>query len=184
VLLEVILPLLLAALVVLVLALFLRRANRALVRTRELEQYREQMAAVARFVDAILGPLTDRVDAVRRNQVPAVEIQDELEAASDLLGDALRDASAVAPPPGLPPAADLVDQIERGIRALDTIRYGCSLVTEAAGRRGKELEAQTSIKRGYLNLLHAREAVAEEAGRARAAAAEIAPRRRWRTSRA
>ena len=29
----------------------------------------------------------------------------------------------------------------------------------------RELEAQTSIKRGYLNLLHAREAIAREASR-------------------
>ena len=181
---EVVLPLLLAALVVIVLVAFLRRASRALARTRELEQYRDEMANVARFVEAVLGPLTDRVDAVRRNQVPAIEIEAELDAAADLLGDALRDASAVQPPPGLPAPADLAGQIERAIRAVETIRYGCGLATAAGGRRGKELEAQTSIKRGYLNLLHAREATAEETGRARAAAADVAPRRRWRTSRA
>ena len=33
-------------------------------------------------------------------------------------------------------------------------------------RRGpRELEAQTSIKRGYLNLIHAREAIARNAAR-------------------
>jgi hypothetical protein len=39
------------------------------------------------------------------------------------------------------------------------VEHGCSIQAAArAGSRG--LEAQTAIKRGYLNVLHAREAIA------------------------
>jgi hypothetical protein len=183
VLVEVVLPLLLAALVGLVVVVFLRRANRALARTRELERYGTETADLAERVDAVLRPLTERVDAVRRNQVPAGEIEAELTASIDLLSELLSVAEAVRPPVGVPASAEVAAQIDRAIRAVDTVRYGCGLASGAGGRRGKELEAQTSIKRGYLNLLHAREAVSDEATRARAAA-DVGPRRRWRTSRA
>jgi hypothetical protein len=183
VLVDVVLPLLLAAVVALLVVVFLRRANGALARTRELERYGTETADLAERVDAVLKPLTERVDAVRRNQVPAGEIEAELTATMDVLSELLSTAEAVRAPAGAPPPTDLAAQIDRAIRAADTVRYGCGLASGAGGRRGKELEAQTSIKRGYLNLLHAREAVSDEATRARAAA-DVAPRRRWRASRA
>ena len=49
------------------------------------------------------------------------------------------------------------------------IEHGRSIQT-AARSGGRELEAQTSIKRGYLNILHAREAIARQ----RQAAADLA----------
>jgi hypothetical protein len=45
------------------------------------------------------------------------------------------------------------------------VEHGAGILAQAR-RRGRELEAQTSIKRGYLNLLHAREAIARHAARA------------------
>jgi hypothetical protein len=42
---------------------------------------------------------------------------------------------------------------------------------------GRELEAQTAIKRGYLNLIHAREAMVRHA--ARAAELEVSEDVRW-----
>ena len=47
--------------------------------------------------------------------------------------------------------------------------------------RHRELEAQTAIKRGYLNLLHAREAIARHA--AELAAGRPANQRRWLSGR-
>jgi hypothetical protein len=45
------------------------------------------------------------------------------------------------------------------------VEHGANML--AASRRGsRQLEAQTSIKRGYLNLIHAREAIARQAIRA------------------
>ena len=56
----------------------------------------------------------------------------------------------------------LVEELERAGRALTLIEHGCGLLGVDRGR-GHEPEAQTSIKRGYLNLLHAREALARHA---------------------
>jgi len=61
----------------------------------------------------------------------------------------------------------VVAALERAHRALEMVEHGRSIL--AAARRGsRELEAQTSIKRGYLNLLHAREALARHALEAQA----------------
>ena len=45
------------------------------------------------------------------------------------------------------------------------VEHGCEL-TDLGGHREHDPEAQTSIKRGYLNLLHARESIAEQAAAA------------------
>ena len=42
------------------------------------------------------------------------------------------------------------------------VEHGRSIQVSARSG-GRELEAQTSIKRGYLNVLHAREAIAHQA---------------------
>ena len=74
---------------------------------------------------------------------------------------------------------DLVAELERAGRALGMVEHGASIL--AAARRGsRELEAQTSIKRGYLNLLHAREAIARHALEAQ----DLEARRRGPESRA
>jgi hypothetical protein len=54
--------------------------------------------------------------------------------------------------------------------------HGCTLMAAASGRH-RELEAQTAIKRGYLNALHAREAIARHADDL--ASLRPAEQRRW-----
>ena len=57
------------------------------------------------------------------------------------------------------------------------VEHGCTILASPAARQ-RELEAQTSIKRGYLNLLHAREAIARHAaagGRSRRRRSEPSP---------
>ena len=57
---------------------------------------------------------------------------------------------------------EIVAELERAKRALEMIEHGVSIqVSARAGAR--ELESQTAIKRGYLNVLHAREAIAGHA---------------------
>jgi hypothetical protein len=60
------------------------------------------------------------------------------------------------------------------------IEHGRSVQASARGG-GREIEAQTAIKRGYLNVLHAREAIARQAQAAAALSvgdgAERFPRR-------
>jgi hypothetical protein len=62
---------------------------------------------------------------------------------------------------------DIVAELERASRALDMVEHGRSIMASARVR-GREIEAQTAVKRGYLNLLHAREAIVRHAGRAAA----------------
>jgi hypothetical protein len=45
------------------------------------------------------------------------------------------------------------------------VDHGATILAQVT-RRGREMEAQTSIKRGYLNLVHAREALIRHAARA------------------
>ena len=52
----------------------------------------------------------------------------------------------------------LVPELERAGRALAMVEHGATILAQVR-RRGRELEAQTSLKRGYLNLLHAKEAI-------------------------
>jgi hypothetical protein len=179
---DVILPLVLAALVAYVVVAFVRRAARALAQARELERYVRETAAVAANVDATLGRLITRVDAVRRGQVAPGEAETDLADAALALEADLEAATAVEPPSGLPKGApNLGRDVERALRALEMVSHGCRVASGAEGRRQGELEAQTSIKRGYLNLLHAREAFLEHASDAAATRAEAA--RKWRASR-
>jgi hypothetical protein len=67
---------------------------------------------------------------------------------------------------------DLVHELDRAGRALEMIGHGCTLMA-AASRPNAELEAQTSIKRGYLNLIHAREAIGRLATEAIALATPV-----------
>ena len=71
-------------------------------------------------------------------------------------------------------------ELERAGRALEMVSHGCELL--AASRSGyHELEAQTAVKRGYLNALHAREAIARHA--ADLASGRAIEERRWLSSR-
>ena len=56
------------------------------------------------------------------------------------------------------------------------VSHGCTLLASASGPQ-RETEAQTAIKRGYLNALHAREAIARHA--AELAASRPTQQRRW-----
>jgi hypothetical protein len=52
------------------------------------------------------------------------------------------------------------------------VDHGAKIMAQSR-RRGREIEAQTSVKRGYLNLIHARDAIAAHA--LAAEAIEVAP---------
>ncbi len=177
----VVLPLLLAALLLALLVVFAQRASRALARTREVAGFQREAAELAVRIDASLAALVPRIDAVRRHQLQPQEVEAELDEGLDSLGLYLEEARAIRTPPELSETRDFIaHEIERAVRALEMIRHGVRLAAAGRGRRG-ELEAQTSIKRGFLGLLHAREAVAEHG--ADLAAARDAAARKWRTSR-
>jgi hypothetical protein len=145
------------------LAVVLRGTGRIVRRTRELEQFRGAVRDLAARVDASLGAAAGQIDAVRRRQVGPEAIGDTITAATDAVDHYAEEAKALRGPGAAHGIrSDLVGELERAHRALEMVEHGTTIMLNA--RRGpRELEAQTAIKRGYLNLVHAREAFARHA---------------------
>jgi hypothetical protein len=143
--------------------LFLRRAGRIVAATRDVERFRRQVADLAKRVETSLGEVGSRVDAVRRGQLAAAAVADDLAASLDAVDRYTGEARGLHPPSDGGAIRDgIVSELERARRALEMVEHGCAI--QASARAGaRELEAQTAIKRGYLNVLHAREAIARHA---------------------
>jgi hypothetical protein len=158
-----ILPLLAFVILLALFALVLRRAARFLAATRDIERFRRQVSDLARRVETSLGQVSARVDAVRRGQLGADAVADDISASIDAVSRYTDEARALHPPSdGRAIRDEIVAELERAARALEMVEHGRSIqVSARAG--GREMEAQTSIKRGYLNVLHAREAIAHQA---------------------
>lgn len=145
------------------LAVVLRGTGRIVARTRELEHFKSAVRDLAARVDASLGGAAGQIDAVRRRQAGPETISDTLDASTDAVARYADEARNLRGPSSARRIrADLIAELERAERALGMVEHGATIM--AAARRGsRELEAQTSIKRGYLNLLHARAAIARHA---------------------
>jgi hypothetical protein len=140
-------------------AVILRRAGRLLAATRDVERFRRQVGDLGERIETSLGEISQRVDALRRGQLDAAGISDDLTASLDAVGRYADEARALQPPvDAVRIRTGLISELERASRAIGMIEHGCSIqISARAGARG--LEAQTAIKRGYLNVLHAREAI-------------------------
>jgi hypothetical protein len=148
------------------LAVVFRRTGSIVARTREAEGFRTSVRDLAARIDASLAGASTRIDQVRHHQLGPDAIAETLLVASDAVDRYLAEARALhAPSSAVDIRDDLVAQLERAGRALATVEHGATIMSTIRGG-ARELEAQTSIKRGYLNLLHAREAIAREASRA------------------
>ncbi|MDQ3128699.1 MAG: hypothetical protein M3Q66_09650 [Chloroflexota bacterium] len=166
-----VLPLLAFLILLILFGLVLRRAGRFVAETRDAERFRRQVGDLAGRVESSLGELSGRIDAVRRGQLGADAVADDLSASLDAVTRYADEARAFHPPTdGARIREELVTELERSARALQMIEHGRAIQMSARGG-GREVEAQTAIKRGYLNVLHAREAIA---GLARSAA-ELTP---------
>ena len=146
--------------------LVIRRAGRALARTREAETFRRSTHDLAARVETSLRGACERVDALRRRQIEPAAVEPTLTAAGDAVGRYVSEARALRAPTDPPDfeafQVAIVAELERAARAIELVEHGCAVLVGV--RRGpRELEAQTSIKRGYLNLLHAREAIGRHA---------------------
>jgi hypothetical protein len=150
--------------------LVLRRAGRFIAATRDVERFRRQAGDLTTRIETSLGEICERVDAVRRGQVGAEALGDDIAASLDAVSRYADEAKALRPPrEGGRIRDEIIAELERAGRALEMIEHGRSIqVSARAG--GREVESQTSIKRGYLNVLHAREAIAHQATLARAIA--------------
>jgi hypothetical protein len=140
-----------------------RGTARIAARTRELQRFRGAVKDLAHQVDVSLGSAATRIDAVRHHQAAPETISQAVVDATESLERLGDEARALRGPGRAQEIRDeFVAEIERAERALGMVEHGANML--ASSRRGsRELEAQTSIKRGYLNLIHAREAVARHA---------------------
>jgi hypothetical protein len=155
-------PLLLFALLAVTFVLVLRRAARVVARTRELDGFRQGAGDLATRIAASLAGAAERIDAVRRGLVAADTILETLEAAHEAAERYRAETEALVAPPGYEQLrARLGEELDRAARALDMVNHGCATLTAASVGRAREAEGQTAIKRGYLNILHARDAIVE-----------------------
>jgi hypothetical protein len=154
------------------LAVVLRGTGRIVARTRELERFRSGVRDLAGRVDASLEGAASEIDAVRRRQAGPETIGGTIAAATDAVDQYADEAKALrGPRKAQRIRSDLVAELERARRALEMVEHGTTIMVTV--RRGpRELEAQTAIKRGYLNLIHAREAFARHAAAAHDLAAD------------
>ena len=142
--------------------LVLRRAGRFLARTRDVERFRRQIGDLGSRIETSLGEVCARIDALRRNQLDAEALAEDLSASLDAVGKYADEAKLLKPPAdGIAVRDGIVAELERAGRALEMVEHGRS-IQASARMGGREVEAQTSVKRGYLNVLHAREAIAHQ----------------------
>jgi len=155
--------LVLFVLLVIAFAYVLRRAARVVAVTRVDDTFRSDGAALADRAVATITAGAERIDRVRRRNDAPTTLDDMLPQLLDDLAALRAEAHALVPPAALAIAgARIGEEIDRAARAVETVQHGCVLLGVGAGRP-RELEGETSIKRGYLNLLHAREALASNA---------------------
>ena len=165
------LPLLAFFILLALFVLVLRRAGRFLAVTRDVERFRRQVGDLAARVEISLAEICVRVDAVRRGQLAADQVGDDVTASMEAVTKYADEARGLRPPAdGRRIRDDIVAELERANRALEMIEHGRSIQASARSG-GREIEAQTAIKRGYLNVLHAREAIAHHAKAAAAISA-------------
>lgn len=155
------------------------RTGAVLTRTREAEGFRGQVGDLARRVETSLGDVSVLIDRVRRRETEPETILESLEAARDAVERYAEEARALGAPAIAKVHRDaIVHELERAGRALELVEHGCVLY--GTGRRiERGTEADTAVKRGYLNLIHARETIAEQAKVAVERAEDASPVRRF-----
>jgi len=113
---------------------------------------------IAHNADSSVTELASLIDEVRRRKIDPEEARPTLRAAADTMRRFSLEVSSLGPDDSTPAyATSLVAEIDRTGRAIELIEHGAEMLAESAIERHGE--GETAIKRGYLNLLHAREAI-------------------------
>jgi hypothetical protein len=113
---------------------------------------------LARRADMSVSELASLVDEVRRRKMDPQEARPSLRASAQTMRRFSVEISSLGSgdaPPAF--AAGLVAELDRTERAIELIEHGAEMLSESSFERHSE--GETAIKRGYLNLLHAREAI-------------------------
>jgi hypothetical protein len=127
---------------------------------REAQQGRTAVD-IARRADNSISELAGVVDDLRRRKTGPDASAVSLQASADALKRYAQEAEAVDRRLAAGGGAGLKFEIERAQRAVELIDHGRTLMADPSGFGVSE--GETSVKRGYLNLLHAREAIRERA---------------------
>ena len=136
----------------------LRRMSLLVARTRDLERYQKAVTGLEARSAAVIDPLVKELDAARRQALDPAGLSGAIVVAQGELATlAAEGRGLVTPAPLVSTTVALVTELDRAARAADMAEHGLNAMT--AGTRGRDLEAQTSIKRGALNLRHAQEAI-------------------------
>ena len=160
--------------------IILRRAGRLIANQREIQSFRSMVRDLNERIGMSLDGAAQRIDGVRRQQLSAEGLGDTVAATGDAISRYADEARALkGPPEAAAIARDIVSDLDRAKRAIDMVEHGATILASVR-RGGRELEAQTSIKRGYLNLIHAREAIARHAARAEDLEPSRSPRSTWK----
>ena len=119
-----------------------------------------EVAGLAADVDRSLEEVLASVDEMRRRKVAPASVQPVLETATNSLQRHIDQAVTMGRNPAWTSTSEiLVADIERAQRAIDLIVHGAGLMADLplidAG------EGETAVKRGYVNLVHARETIRE-----------------------
>jgi hypothetical protein len=118
-------------------------------------QHERAARDIARRVDVSLTELLAVVDDLRRHKAGPEVSDASMKASAEALRRYGLEAEVVQKRGG--DSVALTAEIERAQRAVDLIEHGRTLMLEP----GPEMsaEGESNVKRGYLNLLHAREAI-------------------------
>jgi hypothetical protein len=140
-------------------ALTLRRMSTLVRRTRDLERFQRHVAGLDQGLAAVVNPCVTHLDEIRRRSGDPASLAASLPETQQALRTFAAEGRSLRPPEALARhGVAIVVELERAVRATDLVEHGLGALL--ADRSGRELEAQTSLKRGALNLRHAREAMA------------------------
>ena len=144
--------------------LYIVMRSRAVGReSRESLAFRQAVGTLSPAVDATLLAALSVVDEVRRHRLAAVDALPSIDRSLEVVREHRAAVAAIVATPGeAGHKARLTDDLERAERALDRIDHGVRTLADATVRIG-DVEGQTVVKRGYLELQHARDAFARDA---------------------
>ncbi|HEY3335197.1 MAG TPA: hypothetical protein VGK16_08175 [Candidatus Limnocylindrales bacterium] len=137
--------------------LTVRRLSVLMGRTRDLERYQKLVRQLDRRFAEVADPFVNQLDEIRRRSGDPRALGATLPAVQEMLGAISGEAQSASVPRGLArEAGAFTMELERAVRAGELVGHGLDALL--ADRGGRDLEAQTSLKRGALNLRHARDA--------------------------
>ncbi|MEO5966371.1 MAG: hypothetical protein ABIR11_12975 [Candidatus Limnocylindrales bacterium] len=153
-----------------------RRMSTLIGRTRDLERFQKGVHSLERRLGTLADPFVGQLDEIRRRSGNPEGVAEILPGTQDALRTLAAEGRTLRAPGRLAdPAVAFVVELERAVRAADLVEHGLNALL--ADRGGRDLEAQTSLKRGALNLRHARDAATRIAGEIGAVSpADLVPR--------